>query len=488
MRTTGDAMASASASGAAAPTRQSYMGGVCSAVLNPGETPATVTNDQGGGDSKGGTGPNVDAAVAAEGLSDENLANSAPIPQRSDVCGRPGCLRCYGIPFNPDSPEFQQLLRRCTVASPKRLLPALTCLQDGRMLTPAWEEQRPTLLYCPGLSARAWWECKADCYRRSAADVETQVVSELRDILEPHSAEILHELRDVLLRPDGEQALFGSSSMLEGVLATGNAARKGWQGVYLLNQGQVLASSYALFPRTWTYLQPLRKATAKVSGRKAPLRGLNRPRESCSPRHYSSTAKREEAEDVDVELIEECSLGFVFFSFLPPGSHIEPHTGASNVRLRAHLCLQDGCATEAACPSLSGSSAAQITVGNTTKAWRRGRVCVFDDSFTHHVDFPARQQEPDMEDSTRGSDWFQRCRVVLVLDPRDLPKATATERVPSTPSALQKGERGREGRIAKDCRPKISWWLACWLLPARESVHIGRLFPTATCMEMVVEV
>ena len=41
-----------------------------------------------------------------------------------------------------------------------------------------------------------------------------------------------------------------------------------------------------------------------------------------------------------VPVMRGCSLGYVFFSVLLPGTRIEPHCGASNLRLRCHLPLQ----------------------------------------------------------------------------------------------------------------------------------------------------
>lgn len=41
-----------------------------------------------------------------------------------------------------------------------------------------------------------------------------------------------------------------------------------------------------------------------------------------------------------VPVMSGCSLGYTFFSVLTPGTHIEPHCGASNLRLRCHLPLQ----------------------------------------------------------------------------------------------------------------------------------------------------
>lgn len=60
------------------------------------------------------------------------------------------------------------------------------------------------------------------------------------------------------------------------------------------------------------------------------------------------------------------------FSRLKPGTHILPHHGMLNTRLICHLPLivPDGCA---------------LRVGSETRAWRRGKLTIFDDSFEHEA-------------------------------------------------------------------------------------------------------
>lgn len=64
--------------------------------------------------------------------------------------------------------------------------------------------------------------------------------------------------------------------------------------------------------------------------------------------------------------------GLVYFSVLAPGTHIIPHCGPTNTRLRCHLGLvvPDGC---------------RIRVGDEVRGWEEGRCIVFDDSFEHEV-------------------------------------------------------------------------------------------------------
>ena len=66
------------------------------------------------------------------------------------------------------------------------------------------------------------------------------------------------------------------------------------------------------------------------------------------------------------------NTGLVYFSVLTPGSHIRPHCGPINTRLRCHLGVEvpSGC---------------RVRVGPETRAWEEGKVLVFDDSFEHEV-------------------------------------------------------------------------------------------------------
>ncbi|XP_035981247.1 aspartyl/asparaginyl beta-hydroxylase isoform X6 [Fundulus heteroclitus] len=68
-----------------------------------------------------------------------------------------------------------------------------------------------------------------------------------------------------------------------------------------------------------------------------------------------------------------CKRGQIKFSVMQPGTHVWPHTGPTNCRLRMHLGLvvpRPGC---------------RIRCTNQTREWQEGRVLIFDDSFEHEV-------------------------------------------------------------------------------------------------------
>ena len=65
--------------------------------------------------------------------------------------------------------------------------------------------------------------------------------------------------------------------------------------------------------------------------------------------------------------------GLIYASRMTPGTHIQPHQGPTNLRVRCHLgiTVPDGdCA---------------IRVGEETRRWEEGRCLVFDDHFEHEA-------------------------------------------------------------------------------------------------------
>lgn len=67
-----------------------------------------------------------------------------------------------------------------------------------------------------------------------------------------------------------------------------------------------------------------------------------------------------------------CKRGQVKFSVMHPGTHVWPHTGPTNCRLRSHL-------------GLVIPEGTRIRVVNETRTWEEGKVLIFDDSFEHEV-------------------------------------------------------------------------------------------------------
>ncbi|XP_039191658.1 aspartyl/asparaginyl beta-hydroxylase isoform X2 [Crotalus tigris] len=68
-----------------------------------------------------------------------------------------------------------------------------------------------------------------------------------------------------------------------------------------------------------------------------------------------------------------CRRGQIKYSVMHPGTHVWPHTGPTNCRLRMHLGLvipKEGC---------------RIRCAQETRFWEEGKILIFDDSFEHEV-------------------------------------------------------------------------------------------------------
>jgi hypothetical protein len=92
------------------------------------------------------------------------------------------------------------------------------------------------------------------------------------------------------------------------------------------------------------------------------------------------------------KLLDEIPLckafGFAMFSGMEPHTHIAPHCGSSNLRLRYHLGLD-----------VPEPDRSWLRVGTEKRGWREGKAMAFDDSFQHEVEHAG-----------------ERPRVVLVVD------------------------------------------------------------------------
>ena len=104
-------------------------------------------------------------------------------------------------------------------------------------------------------------------------------------------------------------------------------------------------------------------------------------------------------------------FGFCFFSTLHSNSHIKPHSGPMNLRLRLHLPLLVPKAQSERKEQQDGNSSNQsqmqqqrpvtgIRVADQTREWIEGSSVVLDDSYVHEV----------WNDSTDSS------RVLFLLD------------------------------------------------------------------------
>ena len=89
---------------------------------------------------------------------------------------------------------------------------------------------------------------------------------------------------------------------------------------------------------------------------------------------YSYTDLAKKHFQKTIEWLEKCENDFLLvkFSALDPGTHIRPHTGPSNERLRSHF-------------TLIHSGGARLRVGSEWRTWEEGKVVIFDSSWEHEV-------------------------------------------------------------------------------------------------------
>ncbi|MEH6589913.1 MAG: aspartyl/asparaginyl beta-hydroxylase domain-containing protein [Halioglobus sp.] len=68
------------------------------------------------------------------------------------------------------------------------------------------------------------------------------------------------------------------------------------------------------------------------------------------------------------------NFGFIAYSQLTPGTHIVPHVGSSNLRVRYHLGID-----------IPEPEKVKIRVGDEWRCWTQNGVIAFDDSYNHEV-------------------------------------------------------------------------------------------------------
>lgn len=80
-----------------------------------------------------------------------------------------------------------------------------------------------------------------------------------------------------------------------------------------------------------------------------------------------------------VKELRECAVGLTYFSLVPAGGVVDPHTSPypKGARIRNQLCLQ--------VPILSEGDDVEITVNGQRRTWELGKVITFDDAYRHHV-------------------------------------------------------------------------------------------------------
>lgn len=81
----------------------------------------------------------------------------------------------------------------------------------------------------------------------------------------------------------------------------------------------------------------------------------------------------------DIKQIIECPQGLVYFSLIPAGGIVKPHTSrySINERIRHQLCLIE--------PPIENDKVAYLKVNDEKKYWKEGEILSFDDSYMHEA-------------------------------------------------------------------------------------------------------
>ena len=82
--------------------------------------------------------------------------------------------------------------------------------------------------------------------------------------------------------------------------------------------------------------------------------------------------------------------GNVKFSIMASGTHVHPHSGPTNCRLRAHLGLDIPTTNM----SYAAGSPSRLRVLNEYITWENGKIVIFDDSFDHEVWHFSKENQP----------------------------------------------------------------------------------------------
>ncbi len=151
--------------------------------------------------------------------------------------------------------------------------------------------------------------------------------------LEAAAPAIRAELESALARQTPFAPYVEADAIRPGANDEGLAGNAGWSALYLIREGVPVADAAEQFPDTLAAMRP-------------------------------------------VPLSDSKGTPSVLFSRLKPGARIPPHTGFLNTRLIAHLAVivPPGCT---------------LRVGNERRAWREGKVSIFDDTIEHEAANPT---------------------------------------------------------------------------------------------------
>jgi aspartyl/asparaginyl beta-hydroxylase (cupin superfamily) len=206
-------------------------------------------------------------------------------------------------------------------------LPRIDAAVDESRLSEQASNQRPTVFFMPGLTARALWINNRDVQSTSASSVSMAVV-----------AQTVRPLLKEMDLTNEEIADFVYQCAAHGDMAgwrANDTERGNWDVFPLVSQGHVFEENVARLPHTWRALQLIDGVACGVGARR-----------SC--------------------------FGNVFVSVLSPDTAISAHCGPTNVRLRMHVPIR-----------VPDDAASSLRVDGELVRWENGTWLLFDDSFEH---------------------------------------------------------------------------------------------------------
>ena len=235
---------------------------------------------------------------------------------------------------------------------------AATIVQGPALLTQTGVPRpSPTLFFLPGLRSLPFWTAPPKSHNRVAIAYGDPVLTAIAQHLEANYEIIREEyMRGVVgIGKNNETAGKPLESDYDIKASGGEHAATSlhvgtWDWHSFLSGGVTQPRFETIFPQT-----------------AAILRLLRTPQYGCSlfdtldKSHDSSTNP----------------FAYCFFSTLQGKSHIKPHSGPMNLRLRIHLPL--------IVPKNVTPNACGIRVGDQIRSWEEGKVLMFDDSYEHEV-------------------------------------------------------------------------------------------------------
>ena len=277
--------------------------------------------------------------------SDDSVAESV----LRDRCANPDCVRCKNYArFTPAvlAAALERVKRRLDLVSLPRIDSAVARTRQGEQVG----SQRPTVLFVPGLTARAVW------IENRAFEATTATSDAKREALTAAVRPLLDAME--LVREEVEDFVFDCAARgdMRGWRAN-DCERGSWDVFPLVSQGVVFRENTDCLPRTWRALEAVSGSACAVGARR-----------SC--------------------------FGNAFVSVLGPSTAIAPHCGPTNARLRVHVPVR--LPRDAARPA-AGSTTSDGMGGNTLSVATRSATPRYPmalmTSTTQSVRSPTRKSE-----------------------------------------------------------------------------------------------